>query len=62
MHSLMESIRLLRFNHNFDFESLHHDSIDVYDQWYKYLTFGSVQFLPRLKSWASLDERVVKMV
>ena len=49
MHSLMESIRLLRFNHNFDLESLHHDSIDVYDQWYKYLTFGSVQFLPRLK-------------
>jgi hypothetical protein len=40
MHSLMESIRLLRFNHNFDLESLHHDSIDVYDQWYKYLTFG----------------------
>jgi len=57
MHSLMESLRLLWFNYNFDFESLHHDSIDIYDQCYKYLTSGSVQFLPRINSWASLDER-----
>ncbi len=57
MHSLMQSLRLLRFNYNFYFESLHHDSIDIYDLWHKYLTSGSVQFLPRLKSWASSDER-----
>ena len=57
MHSLMESLRLLWFNYNFDFESLHHDSIDIYDQCHKYLTSGSVQFLPRINSWASLDER-----
>ena len=58
MHSLMESLRLLWFNYDFDFEGLHHDSIDIYDQCYKYLTSGSVQFLPRLKSWASLDKRL----
>ncbi len=57
MHSLMEGVRLLWFNYNFDFESLHHDSIDIFDQCNKYLTSGGVQFLPRLKSWASLDER-----
>jgi len=41
MHGLKESLGLLWFNCNFDFESLHHDSIDIYFLWHKYLTYGS---------------------
>ena len=45
MHSLMESVRLLWFNFNLNLKSLHHDSIDIYSLWYKYLTDGVAPFL-----------------
>jgi hypothetical protein len=58
MHRLVESFSLLRFNYNFDFESLHHDSIGIYDLWFKYLTSGTTQFLRTLKDAASLGDEV----
>ena len=58
MHGLKESLGLLWFNCNFDFESLHHDSIDIYCLWHKYLTYGRAQFLRTLKDAASLGDEV----
>ena len=59
MHSLIESLSLLWFNYNFDFEGLHHDSIDIYCLWFKYLTYGTAQFLRTLKDAASLGNEVI---
>jgi hypothetical protein len=58
MHGLKESLGLLWFNCNFDFESLHHDSIDIFCLWHKYLTYGGAQFLRTLKDAASLGDEV----
>ncbi len=61
MHSLMESVRLLWFNFNLNLKSLHHDSIDKYSLWYKYLTErgGSIPLNP-LKGMSLLEQEAVK--